>query len=67
MALGKQVEESIDEAVLNLRNALAFAARHERPAVCHQLTKVVVELEHMKSWDEMLDKVDELVDKSSDD
>ena len=67
MALGKQVEESIDEAVLNLRNALAFAARHERPAVCHLVSKIIVELEHMKSWDEMFDKVDELVDRSSED
>jgi len=46
---------------------LAFAARHERPPVCHLVSKIIMELEQMKSWDEMLDKVDELVDRSSED
>ena len=33
MSLGTQVEESLKEAEANLRNALAFAARTERPMV----------------------------------
>jgi hypothetical protein len=31
MALSKSVEESLKEAEQNLRNALAFAARQEKP------------------------------------
>ena len=37
MALGNQVEESLKEAEANLRNALAFAARQERPLFAHRL------------------------------
>jgi hypothetical protein len=33
MALSQQVEESLDEAQAALRNALAYAARNERPMV----------------------------------
>ena len=39
MALGNQVEESLKEAEANLRNALAFAARQERPIVCTQMLR----------------------------
>ena len=40
MALSKSVEESLKEAELALRNALAFAARGERPVVCGTIAAV---------------------------
>ncbi len=41
MALGKQVEDSLAEASSSLRNALAFAARQERPIVCKQIADLI--------------------------
>ena len=44
MALSKSVEESLTEAEANLRNALAFAARQERPLVCTQIAKLISDI-----------------------
>ena len=41
MALSKTVEDSLTEAESNLRNALAFAARQERPMVCSLLLLIL--------------------------
>ena len=34
MALSKSVEDSLREAEASLRNALAYAARQEKPFIC---------------------------------
>lgn len=60
MALGKQVEESLEEASASLRNALAYAARQERPIVCNQISRMIGEIEHIGSFDGILDKLDEI-------
>ena len=60
MALGKQVEDSLKEAEANLRNALAFAARQERPSVCSQIAKMISEIDHIGSFDGILDKLEEM-------
>lgn len=60
MALGKQVEESLKEAEASLRNALAFAARQERPIVCTQIAKLINEIDHIGSFDGILDKLEEM-------
>jgi hypothetical protein len=60
MALGKQVQESLQEASASLRNALAYAARHERPIVCTQISKLITEIEGIGSFDTILDKLEEL-------
>ena len=44
MALGNQVNESLLEASASLRNALAFAARQERPIVCTQIARIINEI-----------------------
>ena len=49
MALGNQVEESLKEAEQSLRNALAFAARGERPIVCSQIAKLISDIESVES------------------
>ena len=41
MALSKTVEDSLKEAESSLRNALAFAARGERPLVCSQIANLI--------------------------
>jgi len=58
MALGKQVEESMKEAEANLRNALAFAARTERPMVVSVIADLITRIESVMSTDSLLDKLE---------
>ena len=60
MALSNSVEESLKEASASLRNALAFAARQERPIVCTQIARMINEIEQIGSFDTILDKFEEL-------
>ena len=59
MALGKQVDDSLVEASSSLRNALAFAARQERPLVCKQIATLITEIESIGSFDNVMDKLEE--------
>jgi len=67
MALSKSVEESLTEAEANLRNALAFAARQERPVVCTQIAKLISDIENIGSMDSILDTLDEKIAEMDDD
>lgn len=58
MALSKQVEESLKEAEGNLRNALAYAARNERPMVCNVVADLIGRIECVMSTDSLLDKLE---------
>jgi hypothetical protein len=58
MALGTQVEESLKEAEASLRNALAFAARTERPMVCSVIADLISRIESVMSTDSLLDKLE---------
>jgi hypothetical protein len=57
--LAKSVEESMKEAELNLRNALAFAARTERPVVVSVIADLISRIESIIQTDSLLDKLDE--------
>ena len=58
MALGQQVEESLKEAEASLRNALAFAARQERPMVCSVIANLISRIESVQNTDSILDKLE---------
>ena len=58
MALGQQVEESMREAESNLRNALAYAARTERPVVVSVIADLINRIESIISTDDLLDKLE---------
>ena len=58
MALSQSVEESLKEAEQSLRNALAFAARQERPMVYSVIAELISRIETMKSTDSILDALD---------
>jgi len=60
MALGAQVEESLKEAEASLRNALAFAARQERPMVCGVIAELICRIEGLMSTNSLLDKLESL-------
>jgi hypothetical protein len=65
MALSKQVEESLDEAQAALRNALAYAARNERPMVNQGIAELMCHIDKLKSVDQFFDTIDKWKDESS--
>lgn len=61
MALSQSVDESLDEASAALRNALAYAARQERPVVCNSISEILCRIDQLKSFDGLLDKLDTMI------
>ena len=59
MALSESVESSLKEAEASLRNALAYAARQERPLVCATISKMIQEIEHLQTFDSLMDKLEQ--------
>jgi len=59
VALSKSVQESLNEAASSLRNALAFAARGERPLVCSQIANLIKEIDHISSTDSIFDMLED--------
>jgi hypothetical protein len=58
MALSESVESSLKEAEASLRNALAYAARQERPMVCSVIADLISRIESLKETDSILDKLE---------
>jgi chromosomal replication initiation ATPase DnaA len=58
MSLSKTVSDSLEAAEGQLRNALAFAARQERPVTCAAVADLLQRLENVKSVDDMIDKIE---------
>ena len=58
MALSESVENSLKEAEQSLRNALAYAARQERPMVCAVIADMISRIESLQSTDAILDKLE---------
>jgi len=59
MALSQSVQDALSEAQSNLRNALAFAARNERPLVCQSIAKIMTELESIERYDQLFDSLED--------
>lgn len=58
MALSESVETSLKEAEASLRNALAYAARQERPMVCSVIADMIQRIESLQTTDSILDKLE---------
>ena len=58
MKVSKQVEDSVSEAISSLRNALAFAARNERPMICREIAKMISQIETIQHADGILDTLE---------
>ena len=54
MTLSKQVQDSLDEAIASLRNALAFAARSEEPYISKHIADVMFQIENLKNVSNVL-------------
>jgi hypothetical protein len=63
MALSKQVEESLKEAESCLRNALAFAARNERPMVNCVISDMIRSIDSVIHVDSLMDSIENIQDK----
>ena len=63
MALSDSVTMSLKEAESHLRNALAYAARQERPVTCSSIADVLARVESLQSFDGILDKIDSMIDR----
>ena len=62
MALSKKVDEYLVEAQGNIRNALAYAARSERPVTINALGKLLNDIEALTKFDDLLDKLDQEIE-----
>ena len=49
MTLSTQVQDSLDEAVASLRNALSFAARTEEPYISKHIADIMFQIENLKN------------------
>lgn len=59
MALSKSVEDSLKEAEASLRNALAFAARQEKPFVGKHIAEMIMEIDNLIKADQLIDKLEQ--------
>jgi len=59
MALSESVETSLKEAEASLRNALAYAARQERPLVCKTISSMIGDIDQLMKIDELIDKLEQ--------
>mgnify|MGYP003329117982 CR=1 FL=1 len=60
MALSKQVEESLVEAQEDLRNALSFSARTEKPYVSKHIADMMAQIDNLIQIVPILDKVENM-------
>lgn len=59
MALSQSVDQSIKDAESALRNALAYAARNEKPYVAKELSDMIFRLEMLQKTDKLFDMMNE--------
>jgi hypothetical protein len=58
MALSESVENSLREAESSLRNALAYAARQEKPFVAKHIADMVMQIDSLMAADSLIDKLE---------
>ena len=66
MTLSKQVQDSLDEALASLRNALAFSARSEEPYISKNIADVLASIENIKSVANLLAISDKVIKQLED-
>jgi len=58
MALSKQTLDHLLEAESHIRAAIKSAATNEKPTVVQQLSKILMDMEHCKKFEEIMDMLD---------
>ena len=67
MALSESVESSLKEAEAALRNALAYAARQEKPFVAREISSMICSIDNLIRVDQLVDKLEDRLNGHSDD
>jgi len=65
MALSESVETSLKEAESSLRNALAYAARQEKPFIAKHIADMIMQIDNLISADALIDKIESRKDGDS--
>ena len=65
MALSESVETSLKEAESSLRNALAYAARQEKPFIAKNIADMIMQIDNLISADALIDKIESRKDGDS--
>tara|TARA_B100000287_G_scaffold434342_1_gene498523 strand:- start:3091 stop:3288 length:198 start_codon:yes stop_codon:yes gene_type:complete len=60
MALSETVEESLRDAQSDLRNALAFAARSEKPYISKHIADMLSNIDNLCAVTELLDSTENI-------
>ena len=63
MALTKQVEIALNEAQDKLREALAFAARSEKPYISKHISDMMMKIDCLNEVSTLIDSVEEYQEK----
>ena len=66
MTLSKQLQESLDEAQANLRNALAYAARNEEPYMSKHIADIMFSIENLKNVTNLMAISDKVIKQLED-
>lgn len=61
--LSPKVKESLEDAQGNLRTALSFAARTEKPSINKQIAEIMTAIECLMKVEEMSDRIEEMMKK----
>jgi hypothetical protein len=67
LALSESVEESLKESEASLRNALAYAARQEKPFVAREISELICRIDSLIKTDQLLDKLEDRMKGNGDD
>lgn len=59
MALSKQTLDHLLEAESHIRAAIKSAATNEKPLVVQQLSKILMDMEHCKKFEEIMDMLED--------
>ena len=63
--LSKHVSEALCDVTGSLRNALAHAARNERPITINAIAKMLNDVESLQDFDGMLDTIEKHEEESN--
>jgi hypothetical protein len=58
MSLSKQTLEHLLEAESHIRAAIKSAATNEKPMIVNQLSKILMDMEHCKKVEELMDMLE---------
>ena len=67
MALSEQTTESLKKAETHLRDALAFAARVEKPYIVRELGTILSHLDNIQATDNLFDRMNTAIDRMEQD